>query len=90
MQIIRRPLHDDDVRIRVDYSGICLSDIHNIRGDFGPRPLPRVPGHEIVGIGAEVSRFSVGDGVGVGASPTPAVTVTSVWLTRRATARTAR
>jgi uncharacterized zinc-type alcohol dehydrogenase-like protein len=70
LQITRRPLRDDDVRIRVDYSGICHSDIHNVRGDFGPRPLPLVPGHEIVGtvvgIGSEVSRFSVGDRVGVG------------------------
>ena len=70
MQITRRPLRGNDVRIRVDYSGICHSDIHNVRGDFGPKPLPLVPGHEIVGTvvgtGSEVSRFSVGDRVGVG------------------------
>lgn len=70
LRITRRPLRDDDVRIRVDFSGICHSDIHNVRGDFGPKPLPLVPGHEIVGTvletGPAVTRFAVGDRVGVG------------------------
>jgi alcohol dehydrogenase (NADP+) len=52
------------------YAGICHSDIHTVRGDWGPQSYPLVPGHEIVGIvthvGPEVTRHKVGDRVGVG------------------------
>lgn len=68
--IERRALRADDVRIAIEYAGICHSDIHTARGDWGERPYPLVPGHEIVGrveaVGGEVTKFTVGDRVGVG------------------------
>ena len=70
LTVTRRALRPDDVRIRIEYSGICHSDIHVARGDFGLRPVPVVPGHEIIGrvtdTGPGVTAFSVGDRVGVG------------------------
>lgn len=70
MTIDRREMRDDDVRIAIDYSGICHSDIHTVRDEFGPRKYPLVPGHEIVGrathVGSAVTRHQVGDRVGVG------------------------
>lgn len=70
MTIERRAVLPDDVRIAIDFCGICHSDIHTLRGHWGDMPYPLVTGHEIVGrvveIGSNVSRFSVGDSVGVG------------------------
>jgi uncharacterized zinc-type alcohol dehydrogenase-like protein len=66
----RRDLGPHDVLIEIKYSGICHSDIHNARSEWGPSTYPLVPGHEIVGVvtevGAAVSRHTVGDRVGVG------------------------
>ena len=68
--IERRDVGPNDVLIDIKYAGICHSDIHTVRGDWGPQPYPLVPGHEIVGIvaevGAEVTGHQVGDRVGVG------------------------
>ncbi|MDO4929110.1 MAG: NAD(P)-dependent alcohol dehydrogenase [Corynebacterium sp.] len=68
--ITRRTMRDNDVRIRIEYAGICHSDIHTMYGDWGERQYPLVPGHEIVGIveevGSDVSKFKVGQRVGVG------------------------
>jgi uncharacterized zinc-type alcohol dehydrogenase-like protein len=68
--IERRDVGPDDVLIEVRYAGICHSDIHTVNGDWGPQPYPLVPGHEIVGIvaevGADVTTHKVGDRVGVG------------------------
>ncbi|WP_176585631.1 NAD(P)-dependent alcohol dehydrogenase [Priestia megaterium] len=68
--IERRDLRPDDVLIDIKYCGICHSDIHNAHNDFGRAVFPMVPGHEIAGvvtaIGSEVTKFSVGDRVGVG------------------------
>jgi alcohol dehydrogenase (NADP+) len=68
--IERRDLGPNDVLIEVRYAGICHSDIHTVRGDWGPMPYPLVPGHEIAGmvaeVGNQVSRHRVGDRVGVG------------------------
>lgn len=70
LTIERRELSPEDVLIEIKYCGICHSDIHFARGDWGPVPYPAVPGHEIVGIvsevGAEVTRYAPGDRVGVG------------------------
>lgn len=66
----RRPIRDDDVLIEIKYSGICHSDIHQLRGDWAPQQYPQVPGHEIAGVvaavGRNVTRFKAGDQAGVG------------------------
>ena len=69
-EIERRAVGAKDVLIQVQFAGICHSDIHTVRGDWGPKAYPLVPGHEIVGVvaevGPEVTRHAVGDRVGVG------------------------
>ncbi|UFH60487.1 NAD(P)-dependent alcohol dehydrogenase [Sulfurovum mangrovi] len=66
----RRPVGDNDVLIDIKYASICHSDIHQMKGHWGPQQYPQVPGHEIVGIvkavGKNVTRFKVGDRAGVG------------------------
>lgn len=66
----RRDPRRDDVVIEVLYCGVCHSDIHNTRNDWGGAKYPMVPGHEIVGrvksVGSNVTRFKAGDQVGVG------------------------
>jgi alcohol dehydrogenase (NADP+) len=68
--IERRELGPHDVLIEIKYAGVCHSDIHTVRGDWGPKQYPLAPGHEIVGfvteVGAEVVKHAVGDRVGVG------------------------
>lgn len=68
--IERRSPRADDVVIDILYCGVCHSDVHNARNDWGSANYPMVPGHEIIGrvleVGPEVTRFKVGDAVGVG------------------------
>ncbi len=68
--IERRQPGPRDVLIEILYCGVCHSDIHQARDEWGGSIFPMVPGHEIVGrvkqVGAEVSRFKVGDLAGVG------------------------
>ncbi len=68
--IERRAVGPHDVLIEIKYAGICHSDIHTVRGDWGPQQYPLVPGHEIAGVvsevGSAVTRHKVGDRVGVG------------------------
>jgi alcohol dehydrogenase (NADP+) len=68
--IERRDVGPRDVRIDIAFAGICHSDIHTARGEWGPVPYPLVVGHEIAGVvaevGHEVTKFAVGDRVGVG------------------------
>ncbi|SDX41569.1 uncharacterized zinc-type alcohol dehydrogenase-like protein [Geodermatophilus africanus] len=68
--IERRDVGPRDVRIDITYAGICHSDIHTARGEWGATNYPIVVGHEIAGVvaevGSEVTRFAVGDRVGVG------------------------
>ncbi|WP_433730806.1 NAD(P)-dependent alcohol dehydrogenase [Nocardia sp. CA-129566] len=68
--IERRELGPRDVLIDVKYAGICHSDIHTARDEWGGAKYPCIPGHEIAGIvaavGSEVTRHRVGDRVGVG------------------------
>ncbi|MDT0170891.1 NAD(P)-dependent alcohol dehydrogenase [Pseudarthrobacter sp. BRE9] len=68
--IERREVGPHDVRIEIKFAGICHSDIHTVRGDWGPQQYPLVPGHEIAGIvtevGSAVTKHAVGDRVGVG------------------------
>ena len=66
----RRDPRPDDVVIDILYCGVCHSDIHQARNEWRNSIYPMVPGHEIIGrissVGAEVSKFKVGDVVGVG------------------------
>ena len=68
--ITRRDVGPHDVGFDIHFAGICHSDIHTVRGEWGPARYPVVPGHEIAGvvteIGSEVTGFKVGDHVGVG------------------------
>jgi alcohol dehydrogenase (NADP+) len=68
--IPRRDLGEHDVLIEIKFCGICHSDIHQIKDEWGGSIFPMVPGHEIAGIVAEVGsgvqKFSSGDRVGVG------------------------
>jgi uncharacterized zinc-type alcohol dehydrogenase-like protein len=68
--IDRRDLEPNDVLIAIAYAGICHSDIHTAREEWGAAHFPLVPGHEIAGIveevGPAVTKFAVGDRVGVG------------------------
>jgi uncharacterized zinc-type alcohol dehydrogenase-like protein len=66
----RREVGKHDVLIDIKYCGICHSDIHQVRDEWGGSAFPMVPGHEIVGVvskvGSDVKRFKEGDKVGVG------------------------
>jgi uncharacterized zinc-type alcohol dehydrogenase-like protein len=66
----RRDLRPNDVAMEVLYCGVCHSDLHTARNDWGGTVYPAVPGHEIVGrvtgIGADVTRYKIGDRVAVG------------------------
>ncbi len=68
--IERRELRADDVSIDIAYAGICHSDIHQVREEWGSAIFPMVPGHEIAGtvsaVGDDVTAYKVGDRVGVG------------------------
>jgi uncharacterized zinc-type alcohol dehydrogenase-like protein len=66
----RRDVAEHDVQIDILYCGICHSDIHMVRNEWGGGLFPMVPGHEIVGmvsaVGSSVTQFTVGEHVGVG------------------------
>ncbi|PRY62992.1 putative zinc-type alcohol dehydrogenase-like protein [Knoellia remsis] len=70
IELERRDLRDDDVRIDIKFAGICHSDIHTVRDEWGAAHYPIVTGHEIAGVVSEVgdavTKFKVGDRVGVG------------------------
>ena len=66
----RRDLRDNDVHIEIHYCGVCHSDVHQVRDEWGRGMFPMVPGHEIVGkviaVGSKVRKFNIGDLAGVG------------------------
>jgi len=68
--IDRRDPGPTDVQIEILYCGVCHSDLHTVRGEWGPATYPCVPGHEIVGrvvaIGSAVTTFQIGDHAAVG------------------------
>jgi uncharacterized zinc-type alcohol dehydrogenase-like protein len=68
--ITRRDVGPHDVAFDIHFAGICHSDIHTVKGEWGDVEYPMVPGHEIAGIvtevGSEVTKHQVGDRVGVG------------------------
>lgn len=66
----RRDLRPHDVHIEILYCGVCHSDLHTVRSEWGPSTYPCVPGHEIVGrvaaVGDHVKKFKAGDLAGIG------------------------
>lgn len=66
----RRALREDDVQVKILFCGVCHSDIHQARDEWGGSMYPMVPGHEIVGevigVGPSVVKYKMGDMVGVG------------------------
>ena len=70
LTVARRAPKADDVEIAIEFCGLCHSDVHATRGEWGTQNYPLVPGHEIVGrvsrVGSDVDDFSPGDLVGVG------------------------
>ena len=69
-QVARREVGDHDVLVEIAFCGICHSDIHQVRNEWGESTYPMVPGHEIVGrvagVGSRVESFRVGDLAAVG------------------------
>ncbi len=69
-KIRRREVGPKDVRIKIRWAGICHSDIHTVKGDWGPQHYPLTVGHEIAGyvaeVGSAVKKFRVDEKVGVG------------------------
>lgn len=70
MKIVRREATANDIEIEILYCGVCHSDLHTARNDWGGTIYPAVPGHEIVGkitkVGSEVTKLKVGDLAAVG------------------------
>ena len=70
LSIDRRALRAEDVAIDIAFCGVCHSDLHAARNDWGRTTYPFVPGHEIVGtvsaVGAGVTKFAIGDRVAIG------------------------
>jgi uncharacterized zinc-type alcohol dehydrogenase-like protein len=66
----RRDVGPHDVALDIKFAGICHSDIHTVRSEWGPVSYPVVPGHEIAGVvtevGSAVTKYKIGDRVGVG------------------------
>ncbi|KAL4856222.1 putative cinnamyl alcohol dehydrogenase 2 [Chlorella vulgaris] len=66
----RKPVGPTDIRIQITHCGMCHSDLHQIKGEWGNSKWPMVPGHEIVGVvtevGEDVTEFKVGDHAGIG------------------------
>ena len=69
-RFVRREPRTNDVVIEILYCGVCHSDLHTARNDWGNTNYPVVPGHEIIGrvvsVGSKVTRFKIGDHAGVG------------------------
>lgn len=69
-ELERREVKENDVYIDIDYCGVCHSDLHFVKNDWGMSEYPLVPGHEIIGrvlkVGSKVANFKEGELVGVG------------------------
>ncbi len=90
--ITRRDVGPHDVAFDIHFAGICHSDIHTVKAEWGDVRYPLVPGHEIAGIvteiGSEVTKFKVGDRVGVGCFVDSCRECASAWRARSSTAPT--
>jgi D-arabinose 1-dehydrogenase-like Zn-dependent alcohol dehydrogenase len=66
----RRKLWPDDVLCQITYCGMCHTDLHHVKNEWGVSTFPLVPGHELIGVivdaGKDVSKFKVGDLAGIG------------------------
>lgn len=66
----RREPRENDVVLQVTYCGMCHSDVHQVRGEWGNSKYPMLPGHEIIGVvidkGQKVTKFEIGDSAAVG------------------------
>lgn len=69
-QFQQRSMREDDVVIAIEYCGVCHSDLHQARNDWGFSRYPLVPGHEVIGrvtkVGSAVNKYQIGDLVGIG------------------------
>lgn len=69
-KFVRRDPRENDVVLQITYCGMCHSDVHQLRGEWGNSMFPMIPGHEIIGVvidtGDKVSKFKVGDSAAVG------------------------
>ena len=69
-EFFRRAVGKHDIHIKITYSGICHSDIHTAKDEWGKKVYPLCVGHEIIGrvfaVGEDVKKFKVGDIAGVG------------------------
>lgn len=70
LKFTRRATSERDVQFKVLYCGVCHSDLHSVKNEWGGANYPLIPGHEVVGVvtevGSKVQKFKVGDEVGVG------------------------
>ena len=82
-----------DVHIEIDFCGICHSDIHSAKNEWGMTTYPFVPGHEIIGrvvkAGKDVTRFAKGSASALAASSTPAGSAGAARPATRTTAKSA-
>ena len=76
-EIQRRNVGPKDVQIKIEYCGVCHTDLHFVNNDWNMTEYPVVPGHEIVGrvteLGSEVTKFSRGDLAAIGCMIIPVV-----------------
>ena len=93
LTVARRAPKEDDVEIAIEFCGLCHSDVHATRGEWGTQNYPLVPGHEIVGrvsrVGSAVDDFAPATWSASAAWSTPAVNARAASTAWSSTAKTA-